>query len=445
MRKALLFLFSVLCLQCTRAQKKIVFEELRYATPVNYLLNEGLRQQFISAVDSLLFKYRSTRLTDTRQLLMLDLNKATAQNPQRPIDKTDTSTLHLYLTIVELRPNDYFAVVDDPADSLLRKTARTVFRVVVQLLRSDLVFVENETLDVVVNHVKGPGIGNESPLVFMMPKTFLELMRTALNTLLDPAHDIIQLALGVTPAYMLDNYISPIVAGKPRTYVTSQKNVNQYYYADQKQMLRMGEPVYEEIMLRGKKAQRYNDTLVNAIRNTSNYGNSDYVFLRQEWRDVINDKNYLVKLVTQVNPQPTYSSESMFTNFLAGNFHWLISDEDTVASFSILRRQPAIGLNQYPGKVYNGMDTTSVIEVATMMATWQVTYDYILTGDILGHSFKIRCGGVGSKLKEIFLDGRIVCLAQGKFSPEVFVVFDATLPPVLFNQLLIIAFNRFLE
>jgi hypothetical protein len=52
---------------------------------------------------------------------------------------------------------------------------------------------------------------------------------------------------------------------------------------------------------------------------------------------------------------------------------------------------------------------------------------------------------VGNKLKEIYLDGRLVCIAQGKFSPEVFVVFGATLPPVLFNQLLIIAFNRFLE
>jgi hypothetical protein len=445
MRKSLLFLFSVLCLQCTRAQKKIVFEELRYATPVNYLLNDGLRQQFISAVDSFLFKYRNTRLTDGPQVLMLDLNKAAALKPQRQIDKTDTSALHLYLTIVELRPNAYFAAVEDPADSLLRKTAKTVFRVVVQMLRSDLVFVENETLDVVVNHVKGPGIGNESPLVFLMPKTFLELMRTALNTLLDPAHDIIQLALGVPPAYMLDNYISPVVAGKPRTYATSQKNVNQYFYADKKQMLRMGEPVYEEIMLRGKKAQRYNDTLVNGIRNTPNYGVSDYVFLRQEWRDVINDKNYLVKLVTQVNPTQSAYIEYMFTNFLAGSFHLLISDKDTLASFSILRQQPGVLRAQYPRKVYNGVDTASVIEVSSPMEAWEVNYDYLLIGDLLGHSFKIACGGLGNKLKEIYLDGRLVCIAQGKFSPEVFVVFDATLPPVLFNQLLIIAFNRFLE
>jgi hypothetical protein len=286
----------------------------------------------------------------------------------------------MYLTIVELRPNAYFAALDDPADSLLRKTARTVFRVVVQMLRSDMVFVENETLDVVVNHVKGPGIGNESPLVFMMPKTFLEVMRTTLNTLLDPAHDIVQLALGVTPAYMLDNYISPAVAGMPRTYVTSLKNTSQYYYTDQKQMLRTGEPVYEEIILRGKKAQKYNDTLVNGIRNTPNYGSSDYVFLRQEWRDVINDKNYLVKLVTQVDPEQTYSNESMFTNFLAGSFHLLISDKDTVASFSIMRRQPAVRRAQYPGKLYNGVDTTSVIEMATVMAAWEVSYDYLLTG-----------------------------------------------------------------
>ena len=48
-------------------------------------------------------------------------------------------------------------------------------------------------------------------------------------------------------------------------------------------------------------------------------------------------------------------------------------------------------------------------------------------------------------IKEIFLDKKLVCIAQGKFSIEKFVVFDASLSTELLNQLFMIGFNRFFE
>ncbi|MEN9686596.1 MAG: hypothetical protein RLZZ28_2382, partial [Bacteroidota bacterium] len=74
-----------------------------------------------------------------------------------------------------------------------------------------------------------------------------------------------------------------------------------------------------------------------------------------------------------------------------------------------------------------------------------VVFDYILSGKIGQHSFVIKCSGFKNNLKEIYLDEKIACIAQGKFSPEKFVLFNASLSPEILNQLFMIGFNRFLE
>ncbi|MBV9989318.1 MAG: hypothetical protein JO301_16690 [Chitinophagaceae bacterium] len=446
MRKLLLLFLFIASARDMQAQQKIVFEELRYASPINYLHTDTLRQRFLGRVNSLLLKYRNLPLADTTRLPMIDLSAAAETKPSPRPDPSDTSSLHLYMTIGEFYPRSFFSATNDPADSLLRKTAKTVFRIVVRLLKYDNTAVQNDILDVVVSHTKGAGIGNESPVVLLMPGTFVELMRASLNILLDPSHDITRIGMQVPPAFMTDNYISPLVEGKPRTFTVATEEFSQYLYAGEKQMLRMGKPVYEEIMLRGKKAQRYNDTLVTGIVNSPNFRHSDYVFLRQDCRDVLHDKNYLVKLVVQVDPaNPDHLGEYMFTNFLPGSFHLLLSDRDTLATFAILRKVAGREQKQYPGRIYNGMDSASLVEIAALKTVWDVNYDYLVDGEILGKKFRVFCGGAGNRLKQIYLNGKLVCIAQGKFTPEVFVVFDATLSPVLFNQLLIVAFNRFLE
>jgi hypothetical protein len=72
-------------------------------------------------------------------------------------------------------------------------------------------------------------------------------------------------------------------------------------------------------------------------------------------------------------------------------------------------------------------------------------YAYLVKGQIGKHRFSIKCSGFGNTVKEIYLDDTLICIAQGKFSPEKFVFFDASLSPELFNQLLMIGFNPFFE
>jgi hypothetical protein len=444
MRKWLL-LTAVCCLSAATAQKKIALEALRFGTPINYLSDSASRNSFLAMLSAITDKRLHMPLTNTGKVQFIDINKdpaaavVEANNP-------DTSLLHLYLAIAEYNPKIFFSAEPDAADSTMKKNARTVFRISYTVANAAKAVQQQESLDIVVSNSRSAGLGNESPLVFLLPKTFVELMRNALDRLLDPANTAGLVGLAVPPVYMADNYIMPKINGRPRTPVTQQKDIAAFDYAGKRQLLRQGEPLYEQIIYKGKRAKKYSDSLMQAIRTIPNDTEYDFVILRQECRDVVNDRNYLLKLATQVDPYKAYvTGAGLFTGFLPGKLHYLLGDKDTVASFSITGNLPAPKNKQYPASIYNGYDVASLVHVSNLNTEWPVVYAYYISGTIKGHEFDIYCGGVGKKLKEVYLDSKLVYIGQGWLSPDIFVIFDETLPPELFNQLTLIAFNRFLE
>lgn len=444
MRKWLL-LTAVCCLSAATAQKKVALEALRFGTPINYLSDSASRNSFLAMLSAITDKRLHMPLTITDRVQFIDINKdpdAAVVEPNNP----DTSLLHLYLAIAEYSPKIFFSAEPDAADSVMKKNARTVFRISYTLVNAAKAVQQQESLDIVVSNRRSAGLGNESPLVFLLPKTFVELMRNALDKLLDPANTAGLIGLAVPPVYMADNYIMPKINGRPRTPVTQQKDMAAFDYAGKRQLLRQGEPLYEQVLYKGKRAKKYSDSLMQAIRTIPNDTQYDFVILRQECRDVLNDKNYLLKLATQVDPYKAYlTGGSLFSGFLPGKLHYLLGDKDTIACFSIRINLPAPKNKQYPASLYNGYDVATLFHAYGINTEWPVVYAYHISGTINGHEFDIYCGGVGKKLKEVYLDSKLACIGQGSLSPDIFVIFDETLPPELFNQLTLIAFNRFLE
>ena len=249
-----------------------------------------------------------------------------------------------------------------------------------------------------------------------------------------------------TPAFIGDNYILPKTMGYPRTYVLTTKNIAQYRYQNKQEMIRLGETMYEEIRIKGKKAEKYPDSLTAAIKKTEHFSTSDFVFLRQDCRDVVRDRNYLLKMVVQLDPDnPPALPLLAFTNFLSGNFHYLLNEKDTLAAFTIQKSVSDPVKKLYANKVSNGFDSASFYSIQAKNTYLPVVYDYVVKGKLSQQDFSIQCSGFPNTMKEIYLNEKLVCIAQGKFSPEKFVVFDASLSPELLNQLFMIGFNRFFE
>ena len=160
------------------------------------------------------------------------------------------------------------------------------------------------------------------------------------------------------------------------------------------------------------------------------------------------DKNYLIKLTVQVDRSiPPTDQSLLLTNFLPGNMHHLFLENDTIAKFYIEKGVPSDSNKVLPGIMTNGYDSISAYRNNSgfQSAPWDVVYDYVVKGIIGKQAFGIKCSGIRNTIKEIFLDDKLVCIAQGKFSPEKFVVFDASLSSELLNRLFMIGFNRFFE
>ncbi len=443
------------------AQQKIVLEKFRCydqnTTLTNYLYNHEVRKTIAVQLNKILLQYRKIPLADTTDINveLLDFTRIVPEAKPDFKDK-DPDNAHLYIDFVEADPFYFFRGLRTyPADSAMITNVKTVFAVKATLFSSAKVQLSSESVNLLISVAETPGIGirYSNGIRFtdlaVIPKTFTEILKTGFTFALDSASDMASVQLKVQPAYYSDNFIAARTHGRTRTFVANNKGVLSYQLGDHTELLRLAEPIYEEIRIKGKKAEKYPEQLTAAIKASSNFSGSDYVFLRQEARDVLRDKNYLVKLVTQVNPLAIPADESLlFTNFLSGSHHYLFLEKDTLASFSILKQVTEKTNKVFPDLVYNGYDTASVVRLPVPInrsADISVLYTYVINGSLQGMPFRIKCSGNRNTLKEIFLGDKLVCIAQGKFIPEKFVLFDASLSSEKLNQLFIIGFNRFLE
>lgn len=462
MRKSVILFFLILiCLQLN-AQKTIVLEKIRcydINQPLSYYLNSPKTASTIaSQLNQSLLTYLKAPLADTSSLPLEFIDFKYVPPDIRPDYKNrDTNMLHLYIDLFESDPYYYFRRnKDKDFDSSTIKKTKTVFIMRALILDANLKIRNAETLDLLIAEAETPGIGNKVNSGIQLvdlavtEKTFTEFFKMATDLLLNTKNPLSSVELKLQPAYMYDNYLLPKTAGRPRIYATENKDIVSYHYNAENELIRFGKAEYEEIRIRGKNAQKYPDIIMKAINETEHMRTSDFVFLNQHCRDVLRDKDYYIKMITQIDPaQIPEQQELLFTNFLEGDIQYLFSDKDTLARFSVIKKVTERNNIVSRKLIGNGVDTgivyTSPYREMGTASDWRVVYNYILIGKLQGLPFRIKCSGVESNLKEFYIKDKLVCIADGKFYPKKFVVFDASLSGEFLNQLFAIGFNRFLE
>jgi hypothetical protein len=449
------------------AQKKIVLKQFRYNTVVDYLQQKDMQQLLTRHLNELFLKYQHTPLSDTTGLPLLHVQNLQDLNQKYNYRETGDTNMQLVVDVFEMSADYYFLSLATSTDSAMQATARIVYYINA-VLKDGGKTLYNQPLYLIVKNNPGPGMGNESTIVPFLPKTFVELVRTGLNILLNPQNELDQVSVGIPPAFAMDNYLAPLLTGKRRIMVDTAKGVIQFAYQNSRQLLRSAEPMYEEIIWKGKKARPYPSSVIQTIQQAPDHNSSDFLFLRTDGRDVLNNRNYQLQLMLQVNRNEPYQSDPPLTGFMPGNLHVLYQEEDTLALFSISKNLNDTVNKIFPGQVYNGLDMNSVfvIEDAEMKklisglpvngsfskpkrnlsntgpVSWNAQYKYVVKGKINGLDFSIYCGSNNS-VKEYYLQKKLVCIAQGKHVPEKFVVFDASLTSDLLNPLLLIGFNPY--
>ncbi len=352
MRKPILLFLFFFSIHTVFAQKQVVLEKIRCFSsnrPVaDYLEDADVRKAILSGLYQTLQKHQQLSLTDTNKakIQFLDFNFVVPRI-QPDYKDTDTSRLHLYLDILEMDPFYFFRNPNNtPSDTTMPKRVKAVFTLTSWFLDADKKIKETSTLTIVITPAETPGLGILYNLgirfsdLAILPKVFVEFLRVGSNILLDPKSEVSLVEMKLQPAFFADNYILTKTFGQPRTYVVNNKNISTYHLGNKTEMIRLGDPLYEKVVLKGKKAQKYPADITEAIKSRDHFLRSDYVFLRQDCRDVLRDKNYLVKLAVEVDPNSEPDESSLLTNFIPGNFHYLLNENDTVAKFTIRKNFP---------------------------------------------------------------------------------------------------------
>lgn len=456
MRKYFLSALLVCCLCAVHAQRNVVVERFRCLSSLGpvmgYLRIPAIRDSFATQLGLSLTENGYPPLSDAAGALNLQFPPRLTAFDKSDVqfNGNDTSLLHLYIDFLEVAPAYFFSATRQAsADSTMAQRAKSVWVLTAHLFNHQKKQLFSEEIDVVLSHpVDGPGMGvaflTSSGWLNITPRGFIDVFRMATRILFNPRNELGLVELKVPPAFLGDDFIIPKTTAQPRTIVTRNKNIHAYTISGKSEMIRLGEPMYEEINLSQKDAQ-VPPALFEAMRQRPAARNSDFVMLRQENRDVLRDKNYTLRMPIQINPAAALPQPFTFTGFLPGEWHCLLLEKDTVALFSIQADVVDSEKHFYPGIVSNGIDSASFMAVNTRQQPVPVQYNYVMKGTIGKHSFSIYCSGNRNSLKEIYLDDRLVCIAQGKFNPEKFVLFNASLSPEILNPLLMIGFNAFLE
>ena len=448
MKKLIFILLLSLLYGILPAQKKIVIEDLRsysmHGLENIYLQTPAIRQTLLRNLNEIVLQHFDFPLADTTALA-IELLKLPRGRTNVDFNTSDTNKLHLFLDLYQYRPFDFFvATKSRDTDTSVMKSTKTVFRLSALLAKDRNTVLLNKEIDLLLSHGETPGMGIVSENTFLSPKSFLEVLRTGFRLLLDPGDLTEQISIKATPVFQAENLLMPALSQQQRSVAITQKNGAAFTYNDDREMIRYGERLYQEIELRGKNATYLTPFLRNVIEEARNKSRSDFIFLHQELRDVKRDHNYLLKLLIQIGPDTEVSNP--LTNFMDGDVHYLLKGTDTVAGFSIDRNVRMKGNFIYPDKVWNGFDMTSLhtFNIGRTVPPQPLMAAYQVKGKIGRHTFTINCLG-GNTVKEILVDDKRICIAQGRFIPERFVFFDASLSPEILDQLLLIGFSGFFE
>lgn len=451
MRKIYLFIVLLLHVFSAIAQKNTILEQVRtfsmHGPVMTYFSLPDTRSVFIKQLNDQLLSKKNARISDTSlRIIALDnINHNNTSNFYFTL--ADTNTLHLYIDIYEYEPNTFF--FSQPhylQDSLLFKRAKSVFTLAAMLVNHQKKIITNDVLTICVSQGNSNGFGLMPRNISLTPKGFTDMLNLGIGYLLDSTNNTEIMEVKAPPAFYADDFILPKINQYPVLQTKAQKNIFSYPLNAGLEMIRLGDTFYEELIVKGKKRNvTEHSSLAKSINETGNQNRSDFVQLRQECRDVLRDKNYTLKLVTEINPDFNFvSTADVFTQFLPGDIHVLLKDSDTIARFSIHKNIGIAEKKIFLNKISNGYDSSSVVTIGTPSVSKNVFYEYQIKGVLENVPFIIRCAD-RNNLKEIIYNEKEVALAKGLYLPERISIFDASLTPEKLNQLLMIAFSKFYQ
>jgi hypothetical protein len=444
-------------------QEKIEFSNASYhsftrAKTLEFLNDQDIKNEFLRSLDTVVHTYFGKQLSYPSKFIfkpdkpdVLDFAVGQFSLHKKDLANYDKSTSFLSFDISEqaLNMDMQLDEIDTSyINELLKKRNICIYKLNAKIIRTDeSVVLEKHLFVLLARPDKSYLIGFEHPLYNLAPSGFTKLLKTCLPILFDPENESELIQVTALPSYVLDNFIQSEIEGKIKTTTTITKNIVQFPSKKGLQSLRFQEPGFEPILLKGKKITPISAELQTAIRAEKM---KDYIFLWEEGRDVYANKNFKLATIATSAEDPAYTGSTLWLNhktglpleYLKGNFHSLVQDNDTIAHFSIQSQITDSTKKVIFNQLVNIKDN-SIYYISKNNPATNHIYHYVLKGTFNHSTFKILISGISgsSSIKEIYFNDRLICIAQGVLYPEVLSIIDTDLSSEILNPLLWLSFS----
>ena len=432
------------------AQNKVVVEAIRsfsmFGPSMYYLEDTAVQSSIKNKLSAILDKYYN--LSFSNQSLPIENYTSTEalKNNVGKFSNTDTSTWHLFVEVYEYDPISFLtgSALEAP-DSTIISGASSIFQISCILTNGLQEIVSNQSVFSAITNTETAGFGIRPKNIFLTKKSFASVIQVGLQMSLNPDNETLVADIKAPAVYYADNFMMGYIKNTSKILVNPIKDSWSFSLLGSQEVLRMGEQLFDEIWIKRKLVDSSaSELLIKKIKETGNTASSDFIYLRQECRDVYHNKNYIIKIATEIDPYSTASSKKeLFSNYLSGEVHLMLEGKDTAAIFTITKNMGDPYKQVYLDKTTNGMDSSSIAKVSKKDFPFQVTYDYQLTGKIRGERFTIQSFW-NHEMKEIYLNNKLAGIVKGKTDPENFIIVNDSNNGSIMKELLLIAYNKFL-
>jgi hypothetical protein len=449
--KKLVYLLLFICIVFKLpAQNKVVVEAIRSFSmfgPSMYYLEDTAVQSSIKSKLSVILNKNFKLLLSNETLPIENYTSTEAlKNNTIKFNIADTSTWHLFIEVYEYDPISFLtgSALEAP-DSAIIAGASSIFQISCILTNGLQEIISNQSVFAAISNTETAGFGIRPKNIFLTKKSFASVVQVGIQMALNPDNETMVADIKTPAVYYADNFMMGHINNTSKILVNTVKDTWGYTVVGNQELLRMGEQLFDEIWVKRKLVDSSaSPLLLKKIKETGNTASSDFIYLRQECRDVFQDKNYTIKIATEIDPYSTASSKKeLFSDFLSGEVHLMLEGKDTAAIFGINKNIGDANKQVYVDKTTNGMDSSSVAKVSKKDFPFQVTYEYQLTGKIRGERFTIQSFW-NHEMKEIYLNNKRIGIVKGKTDPENFIIVNDATNASIMKELLLIAYNKFL-
>jgi hypothetical protein len=432
------------------AQNRVRVESIRSFSMIgpsmNYLEDTSVQSSINTKLSVLLNNNYRCILSNTSLPIQILTSSDDLKKNNFKFSSSDTSTWHLFIEIYEYNPFNLLAgSTIERQDSIILSAAASVFQISCILTNGLQEIVNNQTIFAAISNTETNGFGVRPKSIFLTKKSFASLIQVGLQMVLDPNNETAVMEIKAPTVYYGDNFIMNQIKNTSKIFVQTFKDSWSFNLMGTLEVLRMEEQLFDEIWINRKLVDSSaSELLIKKMKETGNTASSDFIYLRQDCRDVYQDKNYTIKIATEIDPyRQANSKKEIFSNFLSGPVHLILQEKDTVAVFSIHKMIGDPIKKIYLDETTNGIDSSSIAKVSKKEFPFQVTYDYQLTGKLRGANFTINSFW-NHEMKELYLNHRLIAMVNGKTDPENFVIMKDFTDASMMKELLLIAYNKFL-